>query len=111
MGDKMTKEELKNGFSKVKNDTKNWYYKNRSWIAPAVSISLTVMPFIFRFAAKQTNLAKEQKLKDKYIYDRSHGHYWELRRKLSNRELTEIDRRKDKGESLVDILESMRVLK
>ena len=107
----MTKEELKNGFSKVKNGTKNWYYRNRSWIGPAVSIGLTVTPFIVRFATKRTNLAKEQKLKDMYIYDRSHGHYWELRRKLSNRELTEIDRRKDKGESLVDILESMRVLK
>lgn len=107
----MTKEELKNKYVEVKTNTKNWYYKNRSWIAPAASVGLTVTPFIVRFVTKRTNLAKEQNLKDKYIYDRSHGHYWELRRKLSNRELTEIDRRKDKGESLVDILESMRVLK
>lgn len=107
----MTKEELKNNYFKAKNSVTNWYYKNKSWVGPAMSVCLTATPFIIRFATKQTNLAKEQKLKDKYIYDRSHGHYWELRRKLSNRELTEIDRRKDKGESLVDILESMRVLK
>lgn len=107
----MTKDELKNKLLKAKCNAENWYYKNRSWIAPAVSVGLTVTPFIVRFVTKRTNLVKEQNLKDKYIYDRSHGHYWELRRKLSNRELTEIDRRKDKGESLVDILESMRVLK
>lgn len=107
----MTKEELKNNISKAERDVKNWYYRNRSWVAPTVSLVLTVTPFIVRFVTKRTNLVKEQNLKDKYIYDRSHGHYWELRRKLSNRELTEIDRRKDKGESLVDILESMRVLK
>lgn len=107
----MTKDELKNKLLKAKCNAENWYHKNRSWIAPAVSVGLTVTPFIVRFVTKRTNLVKEQNLKDKYIYDRSHGHYWELRRKLSNRELTEIDRRKDKGESLVDILESMRVLK
>lgn len=107
----MTKEELKSKIKAVEYKSKNWYYKNKSWVAPAVSVGLTVTPFIVRFVTKRTNLMKEQNLKDKYIYDRSHGHYWELRRKLSTRELLEIDRRKDKGESLVDILESMRVLK
>lgn len=107
----MTKEELKNKLFAIKYKGENWYYKNKSWVAPAVSVGLTATPFIVRFVTKRTNLVKEQNLKDKYIYDRSHGHYWELRRKLSTRELMEIDRRKDKGESLVDILESMRILK
>lgn len=107
----MTKEELKNKVLTTKYKAENWYHKNKSWVAPVISIGLTVTPFIVRFATKRTNLMKEQQLKDLYIYDRSHGHYWELRRKLSTRELLEIDRRKDKGESLVDILESMRVLK
>lgn len=107
----MTKEELKSKMLLCKCKAENWYHKNRSWVDPTVSGCLVVLPLAFRFAGKRVNLAKEQQLKDMYIYDRSHGHYWELRRKLSTRELLEIDRRKDKGESLVDILESMRVLK
>lgn len=107
----MTKEEVKSKLYQAEYKMKNWYYRNRSWVDPTVSVCLAAAPFVIRFVTKRTNLAKEQNLKDKYIYDRSHGHYWELRRKLSTPELLEIDRRKDKGESLVDILESMRVLK
>ena len=107
----MTKDELKNKAVSAKNDAKNWYQKNKSWVAPTVSVGLTALPILIRVGGKRSNLVKEKKLKDLYIYDRSHGHYWELRRKLSTQELLEIDRRKDKGESLVDILESMRVLK
>ena len=107
----MTKKEVKNKFLKMKYSADNWYHKNKSWVDPTASAFLVVLPFIIRSTGKRVNLAKEQQLKDLYIYDRSHGHYWELRRKLSTQELLEIDRRKDKGESLVDILETMRVLK
>ena len=57
------------------------------------------------------NLRKEKQLKDFYCYDRSLGHYWALRRELSNREWTEIDQRKAKGERLADILNELHVLK
>ena len=107
----MTKEELKNEFINAPYKIKNWYYRNKKWAGPTASVVITVTPFLVRAISKRANLVKEQNLKDLYIYDRSHGHYWELRRKLSTRELLEIDKRKDKGESLVDILESMRVLK
>ena len=107
----MTKEELKNKVSDAKINAEFWYNRNKHWVKPVVSGCLAVSPFAIRFGMKRFNLNKEQKLKDLYIYDRSHGHYWELRRKLSTREMLEIDRRKDNGESLVDILESMRVLK
>ena len=107
----MTKEEAKSKFNVYKCKADNWYHKNKKWIEPVFSAIIVGGPLILRFTSKRANLVKEQKLKDNYIYDRSHGHYWELRRKLSTRELMEIDKRKDKGESLVDILESMRVLK
>lgn len=58
-----------------------------------------------------TPIAIEEELKDLYCYDRSLGHYWRLRRELSNKEWLEIDQRKKNGERLADILDEMKVLK
>ena len=54
---------------------------------------------------------KEKDLKDLYCYDRSLGHYWRLRRELTNAEWIEIDKRKNNGERLADILDELKVLK
>ena len=53
----------------------------------------------------------ELKSKDLRRYDTSLGRYWELRRKLTNKDWLEIDRRKAMGERLGDILESLHALK
>ena len=50
-------------------------------------------------------------LKDKYIYDRSNGHYFQLRRKPSTQEWIEIDARKASGEQLGVILQDMKLTK
>ena len=60
---------------------------------------------------KAKALEKEEELKEEYCYDRSLGHYWRLRRKISNDEWLEINRRKNEGESLGEILEQLRLLK
>ena len=60
---------------------------------------------------KRVNLRKEEKLKDLYCYDRSLGHYWALRRELTNKEWVEINKRKQNGERLADILSELKVLK
>ena len=64
-----------------------------------------------KLIVKRSNLNKEEKIKNNYCYDRSLGHYWALRRELSNDEWLEIDRRKREGERLADILEQLKVLK
>ena len=56
-------------------------------------------------------MKKEKDLKDLYCYDRSLGHYWTLRRRLTNAEWVEIDKRKNNGERLADILSELKVLK
>ena len=53
----------------------------------------------------------ERNRMDRSIYDRKAGHHWDLRRKPSNAELAEFDRRRDNGENAYDILRSMRLLK
>ena len=55
-------------------------------------------------------IRKEQELKDRYIYDRSIGKHWKMRKTPSTGECLEIERRKKAGESMGDILSSMRLL-
>ena len=60
---------------------------------------------------RNVNLNKEEAIKEKYWYDPSLGHYWALRRRPSQRECLEIDKRKQNGERLGDILQSMKLLR
>ena len=57
------------------------------------------------------SMIKEKQLKNNYCYDRSLGHYWKLRRELTNEEWIAIDKRKRNGERLGDILAELKVLK
>ena len=56
-------------------------------------------------------MKRQKDMKELSVYDRSAGHYWALRRKLSNSEWTEVELRRKNGERLGDILEGMKVLK
>ena len=56
-------------------------------------------------------LKKKTNLKVLYFCDRTLGHYWKLRRELTNSEWVEIDQRKQNGERLADILDELKVLK
>ena len=60
---------------------------------------------------RKIDLKKEQDLKDLYIYDRSLGYYHELNRKLTPSDALEIDKRRSDGESMAQILASMKLLK
>lgn len=92
--------------------TCNWCRANKEVIAltapVAVGGAFELAKTIVK--AKQTN--DEKALKERYIYDRSNGHYYECRRKVKNREWAEIDARHTlTGESIGSILQDMRLLK
>lgn len=80
----------------------------------AIAVSAAAIGFLtagIKAVGKNHSLHVEEDLKNLYCYDRSLGHYWRLKRKLSNREWLDINRRREDGECLGDILESMRLLK
>lgn len=93
---------------------KQWASQNqeKAFLIAAGTASVTVkaVASTVKQRRKRKNLAKEEELKEEYCYDRSLGHYWRLRRKLTNDEWLEIDRRKKNGERLADILADMKVL-
>lgn len=92
-------------------DTKNFVDRNKEVLMVAVPVIGGMVTAGIKAVSKSANNRKTQHLKNEYCYDRSLGHYWELRRKLTNSEWVEIDKRKKNGERLADILDSLKVLK
>ena len=90
---------------------KNWAIQNPEKAAVIATTAISAGAYLGKAAIKNVNLRKQEAVKVLYCYDRSLGHYWRLKRELSNREWLEIDRRKREGEKLAEILDSMKVLK
>ena len=110
--------------NKKKADRKTWVYDkvNRvKWfvedhkaqiaaVAAATPVVAGTIIQIARMVSQQDRLKKAKDLKELYCYDRSLGHYWKLRRELTNDEWLVIDARKRSGERLADILKELNVL-
>lgn len=92
-------------------DAKDIWDNNRAEILVLAPVVIGAVTAGTKAIGKHINLNKQENLKERYIYDTSLGHYWELKRKLSNDQWLEIEHRRRNGEILGDILESMRVLK
>ena len=105
------KARMKAWFREKYEDAKDFADRNKEVLAVAVPVIGGVVTAGIKAISKHAKLHKEHHLKNEYCYDRSLGHYWELRRKLTNSEWVEIDKRKKNGERLADILDSLKVLK
>lgn len=84
---------------------------NKEAIAILTPIIIKGITTTTKAVTKNASLRKEEKNKNLYCYDPSLGHYWKLKRELTNSEWLEIDRRRSKGERYADILDDLRVLK
>lgn len=80
-------------------------------VVPAGIVLIKTATGLVKSIDRKIDLQKEQDLKDLYVYDRSLGYYHELKHKLSSSEALEIDRRRSNGESMAQILASMKLLK
>lgn len=96
--------------TKIQNG-KEWITRNKEAVITLTPVIIGGVTTITKVVGKRINLRKQENLKDLYCYDRSLGHYWRLRRELTNKEWLEIDQRKKNGERLSDILAEMKVLK
>lgn len=64
-----------------------------------------------KILTKKQTINEEKALKDRYIYDSSTRHYYELKRKPKNSEWLQIDQRVTNGEMLGWVLNDMKLLK
>ena len=90
---------------------KDWVVRNKDTVITLTPVVVGGVTTVVKVVGKYVNQHKQEDLKDLYCYDRSLGHYWKLRRELTNDEWLEIDKRKKNGESLSDILDELKVLK
>lgn len=102
--------EFRSKVNKSFRDGKDWVIDNKEMIIYNPIVVGIATPII-KAVSKNITLGKAKDLKELYCYDRSLGHYWSLRRELTNQEWLTVDRRKKCGERLADILADMRVLK
>lgn len=110
--------------NKKKADRRAWVYEKvtkAKWfvedhkaqiaaVAAATPVVVGTIMQIARMVSQQDRLKKAKDLKELYCYDRSLGHYWKLRRELTNDEWLAIDACKRSGERLADILKELNVL-
>ena len=80
---------------------------NRPEVVVAI---LGAIGMIFKSCTKWVTTRKLSNLHND-MYDRRAGHYVSVKRKLTGRELEELDRRYKSGESYSKILSDMRLLK
>lgn len=104
------KAEIREWWQDKKQKAKTWVYEHKDEIMTYGPVVVGGIAAGAKMLSKHAALAKEQNLKDLYCYDRSLGHYWKLRRELTNAEWLEIDKRKNNGEKLGDILDELEVL-
>ncbi len=104
------KAQIREWFQDKRDKAEAWCYAHREQIVTYGPVVVGGIAAGVKMLSKHAALAKEQDLKDLYVYSHKTGHYIKLRRKLSTAEWAEFSRRKANGENEYDILADMRVL-
>jgi len=91
--------------------TCDWCKRHKETLVVLIPVVVSGTVELVKVVAKSKNQKEERVLKENFIYDRQHGHYYELKRAPKSSEWRMIDMRKGEGESLGDILADMRILK
>lgn len=108
------KRERKEWINKKLNDTAYWIKENREFLSVVVPIGIAGISGtakIVKGVSRHVALHKEQQLKDMYVYDRSLGKYLELKKPLTQSQMRDVLDRKEKGEGIGVILQSMNLLR
>jgi len=88
-----------------------WAKEHKGAVLTGTVAAFGLVKTVSKTVMKAYGMHMEHRNKDLRCYDASLGHYYELSRKLSNRDWLEIDRRKARGDRLGDILEDLRALR
>ena len=117
----MTKDEAKEWLKSKKVEAQTWadiqVFKAKQWAKENPEQAATVfatacgaLGIIIKKSVKASQLRKETVLKERYIYDRSLGRYWMLRRAPTQSEALAIESMRRQGLGYGDILTRLRLL-
>lgn len=113
MNEKLTIEGIKRRIGEKWSSTKQWCRDHQGEIIVFGLIVGGVIVEVIETVTKAHVVSQKKALKDRYIYDRDAGHYYELKRKPKSSEWITIDelRKNNDNENLGEILRDMRLLK
>ena len=93
------------------NNAMNWCKENKETLIVVVPAAVAGITGLCKLGGKIVDSHSEHAHQNLTCYDRSLGHYWQLKRELSNSEWVAIEQRRKNGERLADILSELKVLK
>lgn len=89
----------------------NWCKENKDILIIVVPAAAAGVTGACKLGGKLIDTHREHSHQNLTCYDRSLGHYWQLKRELGNDEWIAIEQRRKNGERLADILQELKVLK
>ena len=92
-------------------NTKVWCSENKEIVVALGPSMIGLTVELIKMSVKKGYLNEEKRLKNNYIYDRDHGHFYELRRKPTNKEWIAIDQAKDLQAPLSVVLSELGLLR
>lgn len=108
--DNSFKEKAKAWVKNRKTDVECFWDENKEAIVALTPVVIGGLTVAGRAISRHNKIKAEQLLKDRKIYDPRMGHYYTLKRKPTNWQWTEIDRRFRDGEGYGQILKDMNLL-
>ena len=109
--DDSKKEKVKAWCKNRKTDIQCFWAENKEEIVTLAPVLIGGGLAVGKAISKHNAIKAERILKDRKIYDPRMGHYYEMRKKPTDMQWTEIDRRFRNGEGYGDILRDMGLLK
>lgn len=91
-------------------ETKQWCKDNKDAVVGVTVIVVPAAAKIIRSMVTDHKRKDDERHRNRCVYDPVHHHSYECKRDLKAYEWREIDRRKDAGESVYNILSSMDLI-
>lgn len=93
-----------------KMEAQAWARDHRDELVGAAIFLIPTVTKLVQTSNSKRKHSDEERHRNRSVYDPQHHHSYECKRDLKSYEWAEIDRRRDAGESVYDILTSMRLL-
>jgi putative protein kinase ArgK-like GTPase of G3E family len=92
-------------------DAKCFWAENKHTIEILTPVVIGGMTVMVKAISRHNKLTQEKSLKELFVWDPKLGLYYQLRKAMTNSQRLELERRKEAGESIGQILASMKLLK
>ena len=92
-------------------EARQWVSENKELVIGVATVTIPAAIGLGGKVVSRNKVAKEEKRRATDIYDPSSGIHWNTKKKLTEKQKLEIDRRHRSGESYGEILNSMKLLK